>query len=55
MITLYRSPGECIRLILEDGREILIELANIKSGRSCAISIDAPKSILVLREELVKK
>jgi carbon storage regulator len=52
MLILSRKPGENIRLFLEDGREITIEVLSVGS-RAVRIGIDAPKSINIVRGELL--
>ena len=56
MLILTRRPGQNIKLRLEDGREITISLLGINNGewnRLAKIGIDAPKTINIVREELL--
>ena len=56
MLILTRRPGQNIKLRLEDGREITISLLGINNGewnRLAKIGIEAPKTINIVREELL--
>jgi carbon storage regulator CsrA len=52
MLVLSRCPRERIFLHLEDGREIILTVVDIHRGRHVRIGIDAPKTIVIRREEL---
>ena len=52
MLKLTRNPGERIILQTSDG-EISIEYEKY-SGQQIKIAIEAPKEVVVLREELLK-
>lgn len=54
MLKLSRKLHEKIKLILEDGREILIEVTMLKRSRTI-IGIEAPKSIKIIRTELLER
>lgn len=57
MLILTRKPGENICIFLEDGREILIRVMPNRdkpyNRSSIKVGIDAPKSINIVREELL--
>jgi len=53
MLTLSRKEGESIVLTLEDGQTITVRLDET-NGSQARISIGAPDSVKILREELVK-
>ena len=52
MLTLSRKEGESLILTLEDGQTIEVHLDQIR-GTQARISIDAPDSVKILREELL--
>jgi carbon storage regulator CsrA len=52
MLTLSRKEGESIILNTVDG-EIRVAIKSIGSGGQVKLSISAPDSVAILREELV--
>jgi len=54
MLTLSRRIGESIILTLEDGQTITVRLDETK-GNQARISIGAPESVKILREELLEQ
>ena len=50
MLMLSRRPGESIRI----GDDIVITYISCR-GRQMKIGIDAPESVIILREELIDK
>ena len=58
MLVLSRLLGESIYLFLEDGRRVDIKLLNFTTKYGVPesiIGIEAPKSILIMREEVFKR
>lgn len=52
MLILGRTPGQKIVIKLEDGRKLFIIMRDI-SGNQAKIGIEAPKTINIVREELL--
>ena len=57
MLILNRGAGQSFVLFLEDGREIDINILDIigKNNKFAKIGIDAPKSIKIARDELIRQ
>lgn len=56
MLILTRHPGQNICIFLEDGREIqvsILEVIDQEFDYTVRVGIEAPKTITILREELV--
>ena len=53
MLVLQRKVGERIICRLEDGREIVFLLVRLCSGQQARIGIEAPRTVTILREELI--
>ncbi len=51
-LTITRKLGETLHLILEDDREVIIQLEE-RNATQVKLTIEAPKSIQILRGELV--
>lgn len=51
-LVLGRKLHETIHIGLEDGRSILLQVADLNASR-VRIRVEAPKSIVILRGELV--
>lgn len=54
MLTLSRKSGESVLILLPDGRHITIFVQQEIRG-STRLSIDAPKDVIIFREELLEK
>lgn len=52
MLKITRKPGEGLTITTSDG-EIHIDF-EIKSGKQIKLSIDAPRAVEILRDELIK-
>jgi carbon storage regulator CsrA len=52
MLTLSRKKGESIILNTVDG-EIKVAIKSIGSGGQVKLSIEAPDTVVILREELI--
>ncbi len=48
------DPQECLRALLADGIEITVKDIN-DHGTQARVMVDAPRELLVLREELVSE
>lgn len=51
-LTLQRERDESVVLILEDGREINVTVADVRSRGRVRLNFEAPKSIAVHRSEI---
>jgi carbon storage regulator CsrA len=54
MLILTRRPGERVRLLLPDGREIWVGLAEVQ-GQRARLTFDAPLEVQIAREEVLGK
>ena len=54
MLCLSVDAGEATHIFLPDGRLIKIYAERRRNSRRVLLSIDAPKDVLILREELVE-
>ena len=53
-LVLTRKIGQSLTIVLEDGREVYVELHEIRK-RACRIAVTAPNDIQVRRSELEPK
>lgn len=51
MLVLSRFIGEKIVLRLEDGRELVVAVADVDRGK-VRIGVEAPRSVVIFRSEL---
>lgn len=54
MLILNRKSDERIVFLLNDGRQITILVTSVR-GKNVKVGIEAPKDVLILREELQKR
>lgn len=54
MLVLKRKVGEAIIITTESGEKIEIKVSEISDGR-VKLGLDAPKSITILRKEVVEE
>ncbi|WP_347242754.1 carbon storage regulator [Thermogutta sp.] len=54
MLILNRKSDERIVFLLSDGRQITILVTSVR-GKNVKVGIEAPKDVLILREELQKR
>jgi carbon storage regulator CsrA len=57
MLILHRYAGQSFVLYLEDGREINITILDIigKNNKFSRVGIDAPRTIKIIRDELIRQ
>lgn len=54
MLILNRKSDERIVFLLNDGRQITILVTSVR-GKNVKVGIEAPKDVLILRDELQKR
>ena len=50
MLVLSRLPGESITLRLEDGKEIVVSVVEVKGSRRVRLGFEADKSVGIVRD-----